>query len=162
MSRFWPHTPYAEDQPLAGPILYTHVFTRAIQTGSLLSLPISTALFLYRRPPTAYLPTLLRGSGVGVAIATGMLAIATPIRMWDQQPIQWQDRSWRLLENKGQIECDDWTYAGMAVGLLGTAGRGLGWRGVVGGAGVGSVVGMLGYMGWRHGVKEGKFEEERA
>jgi hypothetical protein len=50
----------------------------------------------------------------------------------------------------------------MAVGLLGTAGRGLGWRGVVGGAGVGSVVGMLGYMGWRHGVKEGKFEEERA
>jgi len=50
----------------------------------------------------------------------------------------------------------------MALGFLGGMGqRALGWRGVVGGAGAGSVLGMLGYMGWRYGVKGGKFEEEK-
>jgi hypothetical protein len=84
--------------------------------------------------------------------------------MRGREEIEWQDRSWRLLENKGQLECDDWTYPGMAVGLAGVIGSGsakaLGWRGVLGGAGVGSVVGMMGYMAWRYGLKGGKFEEK--
>ena len=87
-----------------------------------------------------------------------------PVRMWGREEIEWRDRSWRLLENEGQLECDDWTYPGMAVGLAGVlaggGGRTLGWRGVVGGAGLGGVLGMLGYMGWRYGVKGGKFEDE--
>jgi hypothetical protein len=39
-------------------------------------------------------------------------------------------------------------------------GKGLGWRGAVGGVGVGSVAGMFGYMGYRYGLKGGKFEED--
>jgi hypothetical protein len=82
--------------------------------------------------------------------------------MWGREDIEWQERSWRLLANKGQVECDDWTYSGMAIGLLGgLSQRGLGWRGVVGGVGAGSVLGMVGYMGWRYGVKGGKFDEEK-
>jgi hypothetical protein len=83
--------------------------------------------------------------------------------MWGRQEIEWQDRSWRLLENKGQVECDDWTYPGMAVGLagvLGSGGAAMGWRGVVGGMGLGSLGGMVGYMWWRYGVKGGKFDGE--
>lgn len=82
--------------------------------------------------------------------------------MWGREEIEWQDRSWRLLENNGQVECDDFTYAGMTGGALAMAmrGQGLGWRGAVGGMGMGSVVGMLGCMGWRYGVKGGKFEEK--
>ena len=81
-----------------------------------------------------------------------------PARMWGREEIEWKDRSWRLLENKGQVECDDWTYGGMAVGAA-MALRTTGWRGKVGSIGIGSVVGTAGYMGWRYGVKEGKFEE---
>jgi hypothetical protein len=36
-----------------------------------------------------------------------------------------------------------------------------GWRGVVGAAGLGSVGGMIGYMGWRHGINGGKFPERK-
>lgn len=85
--------------------------------------------------------------------------------MWGREEIEWKDRSWRLLENRGQVECDDWTYAGMVVGGViadtqkGSLGMQRGWRSRVGGVGVGSVLGMLGYMGYRHGLKGGKFEE---
>lgn len=65
------------------------------------------------------------------------------------------------MENKGQLECDDFTYSAMAASALavGIKGQGLGWRGAVGGVGLGSVAGMAGYMGWRYGVKGGKFDE---
>lgn len=83
--------------------------------------------------------------------------------MWGREKIEWQDRAWRLLENKGQVECDDFAAGGAVVGLLGAGwgmrGVGLGWRGVVGGAGVGSLVGVMGYMGWRYGVKRRQWEE---
>lgn len=88
----------------------------------------------------------------------GIMVVAIPGRMWGREEIEWQDRSWRLLENKGQVECDDWTYAGMAAGALASV-RTRGWRGKVGCVGLGSVAGMGGYMAWRYGIKGGKFEE---
>jgi hypothetical protein len=169
MSRLFPHPPYAEDQPLARTILTTHVLTRGIQTGSLLGLVTGTSLHTLRRfniltPSThTLITTLLRSTGVGAAVGFGLMAVATPMRIWGREEIEWQDRSWRLLENKGQVECDDYTYPGMAVGLALAAasqrGRALGWRGAAAGAGLGSVVGMMGYMGWRYGIKGGRFEE---
>ncbi|VUC22667.1 unnamed protein product, partial [Clonostachys rosea] len=36
MSRFFPHPPYAEDQPLYHTILTTHVLTRGLTTGSII------------------------------------------------------------------------------------------------------------------------------
>jgi hypothetical protein len=84
--------------------------------------------------------------------------------MWGRESIEWNDRSWRLLENKGQVEVDDWSLGGTIAGLAGVYGSGVarraGWRAVVGGAGVGSLVGVGGYMAWRYGVKGGKYEED--
>jgi hypothetical protein len=169
MSRFWPHTPYAEDQPYAHPILYTHVLTRAVQAGAVVGTTAGTALYLLRSfrilspraVPTTLTATIVRSAGVGSAVAVGLLTVGLPLRMRDQEEIQWKDRSWRLLENKGQLETDDWTYPGMALGLaaaVAARGRGIGWSGAVGRVGVGSVLGAAGYMGWRYGVNGGKRE----
>jgi hypothetical protein len=171
MSRFFPHPPYAEDQPLSKTILTTHVLTRGLQAGSLVGSGVGFSLLTLRRfkilssripPPPAYV-TLLRSTGVGAVVGLGILAVGLPIRMWGREEIEWQDRSWRLGANKGQIECDDWTYAGMlaTVAAVGLKGNGLGWKGAVGSVGAGSVIGFLGYMGWRYGVKGGKFEEDK-
>lgn len=84
------------------------------------------------------------------------------MRMREREEIEWKDRSWRLLENKGQIECDDWTYTGMVAGAVTSARDGTsGLKGAVGKVGAGSVVGMLCYMGWRYGIKGGKWEESK-
>ena len=86
------------------------------------------------------------------------------MRMWGREDIEWRDRAWRLLENKGQVEVDDWGVVGMALGGLGLlvrrgGARGVSWRMGVGGLGMGSSVGVLGYMIWRHGINGGKWEE---
>ena len=91
------------------------------------------------------------------------------------ESIEWQDRSWRLLRNIGQVEVDDWSAAGMAMAVVvmmakGSSNRrqtmelegqgkksggllfrtlGLGWKGAVGGVGMGSLIGVLGYLAWR-------------
>ncbi|KAG0646459.1 hypothetical protein D0Z07_7573 [Hyphodiscus hymeniophilus] len=87
MSRLWPHTPYAEDQPFSRSILTTHVLTRAIQTGSLIGGLVSFDLYLLprvaryfnvlpslqKRIPTASFPRLfLRSSGVGTVAGLGI------------------------------------------------------------------------------------------
>ena len=84
--------------------------------------------------------------------------------MWGREEIEWKDRSWRLLENKGQLEVDTWSAAGVGAGTIALVtsswGRGAGWRVQVGSCGMGATVGMLGYMIWRHGIKGGKWEDE--
>ncbi len=170
MSRFFPHPTYAEDQPLSKTILTTHVLTRAVQAGSLAGTGVGLSLLTLRRfnivssrvPPVPAYLTILRSTGVGAVIAFGILSVGLPVRMWGQEEIEWKDRSWRLRANKGQTECDDFTYGGMAVAAAAVAwkGKGLGWKGALGGIGAGSLLGMLGYMGWRYGVKGGKFEED--
>ncbi len=79
--------------------------------------------------------------------------------MWGREEIEWKDRSWRLMESKGQLETDDWTYGGMVAGLAATAlfKRPLGLVAAVGSVGTGSAVGVLGYLGWRYGLHGGKF-----
>ncbi|RDL36367.1 Uncharacterized protein BP5553_05719 [Venustampulla echinocandica] len=171
MSRFWPHSPYAEDQPFSHAILYTHVLTRAVQAGSVLGTGAGASIFFLRHfgilkpriAPSTFTTTLLRSTGIGTVIGTGILAVALPMMMRGKDEIEWQDRSWRLLENRGQVECDDWTYVGMATGTVAAVVRGkvgeLRWKGLAGGLGAGSVAGMVGYMAWRYGVKGGKWEE---
>ncbi|EIM84082.1 uncharacterized protein STEHIDRAFT_170471 [Stereum hirsutum FP-91666 SS1] len=132
------------------------------------------------KPPPHYpLPTrLLRSSGFSSLFTSALLcALILPYQMSGREPIEWQDRTWRLLENKGQMEVDEWTGVGAGVGLVGglvarqrgsgMGGRGLetgavklGVRGVVGAAGVGSLVGLAGYFGWRYGWKGGKWDED--
>lgn len=57
------------------------------------------------------------------------MALMLPLRMRGRAPIEWQDRSWRLLENKGQVEVDSFSLAGMVLG------GGAVWRATGGGGG---------------------------
>jgi hypothetical protein len=170
MSRFFPHAPYAEDQPLARTILTTHVVVRAITLNTIIATGITTTrqLIPFFRPKSpdalTFLPRLVRSASTGTIAALGVGALMTFGRMRGREEIEWQDRSWRLLENPGQVETDDWTAVGAGAGALiganAVKGLGLGWRGAVGGLGLGTVGGMLGYMAWRYGVNGGKFPKK--
>lgn len=168
MSRFFPHPPYAEDQPLHHTILTTHVLTRGFTAGAIVGSLASASRHVLsparRQQPLARLvPRLLAASSTGALVGVGLSALATVGRMYGREEIEWRDRSWRLLENEGQLETDDWTYAGMVAGpavLAATRGGAAamgGWRAVVGASGLGSIAGMLGYMTWRYGINGGKF-----
>jgi hypothetical protein len=103
---------------------------------------------------------ILRTTGRSSIIATALATVALAARMRGREHIEWADRSWRLLENKGQVEVDDWSLGGAVVGVLATGIRGAGFLAVTGGMAVGSVVGVAGYFGWRYGVKKGKWDGE--
>ncbi|TVY91145.1 hypothetical protein LAWI1_G003030, partial [Lachnellula willkommii] len=97
MSRFFPQAAYEEDQKYGRTILTTHVLTRGLQAGSLVSLPVaSTVYFLRRRGSPLLRPSfealLLRSTGRGAVIGTGLLGIALVGRMWGREDIEWQDR----------------------------------------------------------------------
>jgi hypothetical protein len=80
MSRLFPHTPHAEDQPLSKTILTTHVLTRGFQAGSLIGSALSSAVYTYSsfrktaggdaRPFTR---VLLRGTGIGAFVRLGSI-----------------------------------------------------------------------------------------
>ncbi|PNY26491.1 Uncharacterized protein TCAP_03611 [Tolypocladium capitatum] len=166
MSRLFPHTVYAEDQPLAHTVLTTHVLTRAVTMGTLVGLGLAgtrQAIPSLRRPGPLAARLLLSASS-GSLIGAGVTAVGLAFRMQGRERIEWQDRSWRLLENQGQLETDDWTYAGMGAAAAAAVATGrvraLGWRGLVGATGLGSVGGMAGYLAWRYGVNGGKFPEK--
>jgi hypothetical protein len=151
MSRFYPHPPYAEDQPLSHTILITHCLHRGFTAGGALGAAAGAALSVFSKPtPTRpkipLTSSILRGAGIGAIIGTGFLAVGVTSRMWGREEIEWKDRAWRLCENEGQKDVDDGSLVGVAVAL--TAGglakggaMGLGWRGALGGAAVGSLVG---------------------
>ena len=160
MSRYFPHTAYAEDQPLLHAILTTHVLTRGVTTSTVVGLVATSARQLVRRGGPR--PSLVHVSATSILVGVPLTAVALAARMYGRQPIEWHDRSWRLMENKGQLETDDWTYGGMAAGAVVAAARvGFAWRTLLGGAGLGSVVGTLGYLAWRHGLNGGKFPEKK-
>lgn len=158
MSRFFPHAAYAEDQPLGRTILYTHVLTRGLTTGSLIGAAVATTRHLlpFGSSPARQLllsSRVLGASATGAVIGVGLSALATVGRMWGRDDIEWQDRSWRLMESRSQLRVDDWTYAGMAVApavlaaaRASTKGSVSGWRGVVGAVGLGSIGGMVAYL----------------
>ncbi|KAJ0379422.1 hypothetical protein COL26b_002265 [Colletotrichum chrysophilum] len=157
MSRYFPHTAYAEDQPLSHTILGVHVLSRGYTTGAIVGLGAVSA---------GSLPRLLRKTGTASAVGLGLMGLALAGRMQGREDIEWRDRAWRLLENPGQLETDDWTYGGAAAGvvalgawrLAGAKGVG-GLRAAAGAAGLGSVAGTVGYMIWRYGMHAGKFPE---
>ncbi|KAH7177574.1 hypothetical protein DER46DRAFT_127918 [Fusarium sp. MPI-SDFR-AT-0072] len=165
MSRFFPHTPYAEDQPLARTILTAHVIVRAITLSSIIATGITTTRhfvpFLRPKTPTlTFFPRLIRSASTGAVAAVGVGALMTISRMRGREEVEWQDRSWRLLENQGQLETDDWTAIGAGAGALIGANALKGWRGAVGGVGLGSMGGALAWMAWRFGVNGGKFPKK--
>ncbi|RPA99076.1 hypothetical protein L873DRAFT_1807293 [Choiromyces venosus 120613-1] len=148
MDRFLPHPTYAEDQPYAHTILTAHVLHRGANFGVLLGALYGGARFGLS-PHARKLPlisSVVRASGVGVVVATGIAAVALSGRMYGRQEVEWQDRSWRLLENKAQNRIDEWSASGALVGgVLGSVKKGLGLRGIAGSAGIGSIAGIVGW-----------------
>lgn len=168
MSRFFPHSSHAEEQPYAHTLLWSHILYRGFQTGTTLGLAFTAAQYTYktiRKSPRSPLLSAASLSTTGRwAIAATLLMVPSTIgQMWGKEEIEWQDRSWRLLENKGQMEVDDVSLIGTAVGMAaGFRARPFSvWR-VAGGAGVGSMVGVGGYMIWRHGIHRGKWPERES
>ena len=79
-----------------------------------------------------------------------------------EEEIEWKDRAWGLLENKGQVQVDTWSVVGMVGGRVAVmrmrrrcrpVGR---VRPVVGSAGLGGTVGIVGYLVWRLGIQGGR------
>jgi len=168
MSRLFPRPAYAEDQPYAHTILTLHVLSRGFSVGAGVGSAIFLARRLLSRQPSP--SSLLRGAGSGSLIGAGLLALALAGRMRGRDDIEWRDRSWRLLWNRGQAEVDEWWAAGAVLGGVGVGvlarngvrgGARLGFGSVLGGMGLGSLVGMLGHAGWRYGVLGGFPGEER-
>ena len=167
MSRFFPHSEYAEDQPLARTLLTTHVMYRGFQSGATIGIAIGAvqSVFQLRKGLTrqAVLGSGLRSIGIGAVIGTGLMVPGLVMRMWGREEIEWKDRSWRLLENEGQKEVDDWSLLGTVAGAVAVARRTIvretarsKFLRLSGGAGVGSMVGVMGYMVWRYGVMRGE------
>jgi len=166
MSRFFPHTEYAEDQPWARTVLTYHVLDRGFQSGAFFGLVVGSvrSLFRHSRP---FQTILLGSTGYGAIIGTALMIPGLPGYMASKTDIEWKDRSWRLLENEGQTQVDDWSNAGLVVGTLAAARspavRQAGRLSVVkltGGAAIGNLVGVMGYMVWRYGMKGGVWSEK--
>ncbi|KAK9365551.1 hypothetical protein V1509DRAFT_372102 [Lipomyces kononenkoae] len=158
MSRFFPHTAYAEDQPLYHTVLTAHVLYRGFQAGAVVGTGVGLVRSVVKAIPknsnASMLPSWLalqRSAGVGSVFGIGAMMVALPLRMFDKEEIEWKDRSWRLLESKGQLAVDDWSLTGTALlpifmYLTKREGGQLGWRIAMGRAGIGSMVGIAGYL----------------
>ncbi|KAF1808857.1 hypothetical protein P152DRAFT_462085 [Eremomyces bilateralis CBS 781.70] len=166
-----PHAEYAEDQKHAKSILTFHVLRSGFTAGAFISLATSAASTLYWRPSPSTTQSLLstfgrrslvhaaRGSVAGLVLSAVMLGG----RMRGREPIEWQDRAWRVQESVGQSEADKWIIGGEIVGIaaavaLARTGRLPALQGkmsttILGGAGLGAAGGTTDYMVWRYGIR---------
>ncbi|USP80672.1 hypothetical protein yc1106_07946 [Curvularia clavata] len=114
-----PHPAHAEDQPYARIILYLHVMRASAMSFSFFSLaqfPASLIAARYNKRPIDYnviLARTLKTASRGLLLGTAAGAIMTWGRMRGREEIEWKDRSWRILENDGEVQTD-WISAGSA------------------------------------------------
>lgn len=191
MSQFFPHAQYAEDQPYSRTILTGHVLSRGFIIGAGAGVGFGglahlVSRFAARKVPSPSAPhvaasstagefladyplnrptslKLLHSAGYGSFLGVLALTFGLTYLMRGKDDIEWKDRSWRLLENKGQVGMDNWIFGGSLAGAGLVASppvakryggiAGLGWRGVVGGAAVGSLAGLAGFVGTKLGSK---------
>lgn len=161
MDSLYPQALYAEDQPNAPVILYIHVMRASAMTFTFFSLtriPITILRNRIRGLPidmSALVARTLQSSGRSFVAGSAVGALMTWGRMRGREDIEWQDRSWRILGNKGEVQTDWVTMGGMGAGTA--AGILAARRGVLpisvgksmfGGAAAGSSVGKKIY--WRY------------
>ncbi|EUC28116.1 hypothetical protein COCCADRAFT_109979 [Bipolaris zeicola 26-R-13] len=121
MTSLFPHPVYAEDQPYARSILYLHVMRASAMSFSFFSLarfPASIIGARYNKAPIDYnviLARTLKTAGRGLVLGTVAGAVMTWGRMRGLEEIEWKDRSWRILENNGEVQTD-WVTLGCASG----------------------------------------------
>ena len=155
MTSLFPHPAHAEDQSYARTILYLHVVRASAMSFSFISIfrfPISLAAARYRKTPVDYhtiVARTLKTSGYGLVLGTAAGVAMTWGRMRGREEIEWKDRSWGLLENKGETKTDWATLfasgAGAVATLIATQ-RGIisltAGNAVLSGAGLGSAAGV--------------------
>lgn len=159
------HPDYAEDQPYAHSILTFHVIRAGAALGSIISAATASLSALYFGPRNlnTLWTRLILHSSRGFVLGAVFGALAVTGRMWGREEIEWKDRSWRLLENQGQMETDNWLLAGAGIGVAAALARRPGALQnkmatvALGGAGLGMTSGTIGYLGYRYGLKGGKF-----
>lgn len=146
----FPHSDFAEDERYGKSVLTTHVLRRGWQTGATIGLGIGTAQSLLKRKAFS---TILAPTGLGAIVGMALMVPGLPFYMLGKEDIEWKDRSWRLLEHRGQKEVDDWSAVGLVGGALAAARspavREAGKLSLVrlaGGAAVGDLIGVVGYM----------------
>ncbi|CAK4077982.1 unnamed protein product [Aphanomyces euteiches] len=134
-----------EEQQFAKEVLYAHVMARSVQlcaglatAGTLASIPfVQQSIPIVTRVLTNNSRAVLVGLVVGPVMTFG--------RMQDQTLVDWQDRSWRLLQNPGQNNVDIGMTAGAivcaAAAAVATNRPHIATR-ILGGAGIGSVAGL--------------------
>ena len=116
-----PHPIYAEDQPYARSILYLHVIRASVMSFSFFSLarfPASVIAARYKKTAIDYnviLTRTLKTAGRGLVLGTAAGVVMTWGRMRELEEIEWKDRSWRILENNGEVQTD-WVTLGSASG----------------------------------------------
>lgn len=171
-SLFLPHPGYAEEQEYSRTILAFHVLRSGFVAGSttsVLTSSISTlySRFRYQKPISlsSFGRTALLHSARGTPAGLVLSGVGLMVQMRGAEEYGWQDRSWRLLENKGQVECDWWILGGAAIGAVAapamlqrsagdlaakTVAQGIRSMGTssaaIGGAGLGSFAGMMVYL----------------
>ncbi|KAL6705515.1 hypothetical protein ACN47E_006632 [Coniothyrium glycines] len=122
MTSLFPHPEYAEDQPNAHAILYLHVMRASAMSFSFISLgqlPLSLLLSRYRNTridPKVLLARTLKTSGQSLMLGAAAGALMVWGRMRGREEIEWKDRSWRILENRGEVQTDWVTLGGAGVG----------------------------------------------
>ncbi|EAT85256.1 hypothetical protein HBH56_171890 [Parastagonospora nodorum] len=122
MDSLYPQAAYAEDQPNAQAILYIHVMRASAMTFTFFSLariPITLIGSRVRGLPvnmSALVARTLQSSGRAFIAGSAVGAFMTWGRMRGREDIEWQDRSWRILRNKGEVKTDWVTMGGMGAG----------------------------------------------
>lgn len=133
---------YEEDQQYAHEILTFHVLSRGYAMGAFVS-----AIPVYASRFTRYRLSLPKSATIGSLIGVGAMTLAIRGRMNDKTEIEWQDRSWRILQNQSQIKTD-WAMLGgaMSGAIVGISRRSVVQRPVwmiAGGASLGAAAGLL-------------------
>ncbi|KAI8619663.1 hypothetical protein BC830DRAFT_1103155 [Chytriomyces sp. MP71] len=164
MDSIVPTAAFAEDQQHAEEVLIVHV---AHRTANALT-AIATVGTLVRRvayPQTTprLLPALLRGNAAALLLGVVAGVALTEGKMQGEDKIAWQDRSYRLLSNENQNAIDRWSAGGALAGFT--------WFGIttgkkggflvrsIGGAGLGSVLGLASYAAYTQAQKAGLVDD---
>jgi hypothetical protein len=133
--------------------------------SSTLPRPVTSSISYKPQAASFWRSTLLSWTGMGGIIGFGAVAVMLPMMMRGKEEIEWQDRAWRLLANRGQVEVDEWSLCGVGAGVVGVMWARSrefdlqGWRSagrVVGRAGLGSLAGIGGLFLWRTVVPRGE------
>lgn len=154
-------------------ILTSHVLYRGFQTGAVVghSLKLARSLFTKsgKLSGEPILASTLRSAGIGAVAGTALMIPGLYMRMQGRDEIEWKDRSWRLLEHEGQKAVDDCSIVGTAVGAVAGARQLVSHEAarvkalkIIGGAGVGSIAGVVVYLGWYYGVMRGEHLNKRS